>query len=206
MTKQQLTAGCRIQRKVIAALRATPERQLADRLKRCMAGRLSGAGRARACLSPGCFWCRSQMIQSWWHGICGWAAPDTSSLTIITLRSPTGLKDAVQRLRRGLRDVRDRTARHSSPWRSVCFAGMAGGNGTALILVQHEGVDRHEVLTVLRRRWPTVILKDLERETPLSTMMVDDAVDLARSRRGVEPLRVIVLPQRDKQPAASPGR
>jgi hypothetical protein len=60
---------------------------------------------------------------------------------------------AVRRLRRGLRDVRDRTARRSQRWRAM-FAGMAGGDGIPLVLISHEGVDQLEVLNVLRRRWP----------------------------------------------------
>jgi hypothetical protein len=82
-------------------------------------------------------------------------------------------------------------------WRTVCFAGLAGGDGSAFILVEHEGVERCEVVKVLQRRWPEVVLKNLDNETPTSTIMTDDAADLARFRRGVEPLRLVVLPQRD---------
>jgi hypothetical protein len=137
-------------------------------------------------------------MQSWWAGIRDWAAPATSSLAIITLRSPTGLRHAILRLRRGLRDVRDRTARRNEHWRTVCFAGLAGGDRRALVLIEHEGVHWHEVLDVLRRRWPEVIMKDLEHEIPTSVMTSDDAADLARCRRGVEPMRIVVLPQRDR--------
>jgi hypothetical protein len=137
------------------------------------------------------------LIQSWWTGIRDWAAPATSSLAIIVLRSPTGLRNAVQRLRRALRDVRDRTARSRNQWRTVCFAGMVGGDGKALILIEHEGVDRQELLAVLQRRWPEVVLKNLDNEAPTSTVTADNAADLARFRRGVEPLRIVVLPQCD---------
>jgi hypothetical protein len=82
---------------------------------------------------------------------------------------------------------------------------MVGGDCKALILVEHEGVERNEVLTVLKRRWPGVALKSLADEAPASTMMVNDAADLARLRRGVEPLRVVVLPQREQQPSTSSG-
>ena len=143
-------------------------------------------------------------MQSWWGGIRDWAAPDTSSLLIIALRTPTGLRDAVQRLRRGLRDVRDRTVQQNDRWRTVCFAGIVGGDGTAFLLVEHEGVDRREISAVLRRRWPEGVLKSLDNEAPTPTMMTDDAADLARSRRGVEPLRIVILPQRERQLGTSP--
>ena len=80
---------------------------------------------------------------------------------------------------------------------------MVGGDGSAFILVEHEGVDRREVLMVLRRRWPELVLKNLDNEVPTATMLVDDAADLARFRRGVEPLRIVVLPQRDRQSVTS---
>jgi hypothetical protein len=80
---------------------------------------------------------------------------------------------------------------------------MVGGDGSAFILVEHEGGDRREVLMVLRRRWPELVLKNLDNEVPTATMLVDDAADLARFRRGVEPLRIVVLPQRDRQSVTS---
>jgi hypothetical protein len=80
---------------------------------------------------------------------------------------------------------------------------MVGGDGTAFILIEHEGVDRQELLAVLQRRWPEVVLKNLENEAPTSTMAMDDATDLARFRRGVEPVRIVVLPQRDRQSVTS---
>jgi hypothetical protein len=196
-TQQGISIALHAQRKVIAALRAIDESELAGRLECCMTAHCDGDGRLRACRSAGCVWCRPPLIQSWWTGIRDWAAPATSSLAIIVLRSPTGLRNAVQRLRRALRDVRDRTARSRNQWRTVCFAGMVGGDGKALILIEHEGVDRQELLAVLQRRWPEVVLKNLDNEAPTSTVTADNAADLARFRRGVEPLRIVVLPQCD---------
>ena len=71
---------------------------------------------------------------------------------------------------------------------------MAGGDATALVLTTHEGVDRREVLDALRRRWPDVVVKELEQETPTVAMSPADAVDLGRCRRGVEPLRIVIMP------------
>jgi hypothetical protein len=45
------------------------------------------------------------------------------------------LTDAVRRLRRGLRDVRDRMACRGRQLRDVSFAGMAGGDRVALVMI-----------------------------------------------------------------------
>ena len=82
---------------------------------------------------------------------------------------------------------------------------MAGGDGMALVLVTHDGVDRHEVEDVLRRRWPDVVVKGLEQEEPAVAMTADDAADLGRCRRGVEPLRIVVMPQHDRQRSPHPS-
>ena len=85
----------------------------------------------------------------------------------------------------------------------MCCAGMASGDGTALVMVTHHGVDQREVLDALRRRWPDVALKELEQEQPAVPMLPGDAADLGRCRRGVEPLRVVVMPQYDRQAITS---
>ena len=41
-----------------------------------------------------------------------------------------------------------------------------------------------------------VVLKDLEHEEPMWTMTPDDAANLGTRRRGVEPLRIMVMPQK----------
>jgi hypothetical protein len=119
--------------------------------------------------------------------------------------SPAGLPDAVRRLRRGLRDVRDRTARRWRRWRTVSFAGLMGGDHKALVIIIHQGVDRREVLDGLRPRWPNVLVKELEQEEPAWTMTVGDAADLGSRRRGVEPLRVLVLPQKITRVVVAPA-
>jgi hypothetical protein len=195
------------QRQVIITLRAIDETDLADRLDRCMTARHErhgGDGWPFTCRSAACVWCRPSLMRGWWNGMCQWSAEAAiSSLAIIAVHSPEGLHNAVLRLRRGLRDVRDRMARHRQPWRDVGFAGMTGGDGTALVLVTHEGVDRREVQDVLRRQWPDVVVKSLEQEQPVVAMLPGDAADLGRHRRGVEALRIVILPQHDRQPTAS---
>jgi hypothetical protein len=104
------------------------------------------------------------------------------------------------------RDVRDTMARRRYRWRDVGFAGMAGGDREALVMVTHDGVDQCEVLDVLHRRWPHVVLKDLAQEEPTVAMTAEDATDLGRCRRGVEPLRIVVMSQYDRQPTTLPYR
>ena len=191
------------QQEVIVALTEVGEVDLAGRLERCMTARRErrgGDGWPFTCRSAACVWCRRPMIRSWWNGMCRWSAEATTrALPSSRSHSSAGLPDAVRRLRRGLRDVRDRMARRSRRWREVCFAGMAGGDGMALVMVTHDGVDRHEVEDVLRRRWPDVVVKGLEQEQPAVAMTAEDAADLGRCRRGVEPMRIVVMPQHDRQ-------
>ena len=49
-----------------------------------------------------------------------------------------------------------------------------------------------------------VVVKDLEQEEPTWTMTADDAADLGSRRRGVEPLRVVVLSQKITRVAVAP--
>jgi hypothetical protein len=99
------------------------------------------------------------MVRGWWAGIRYWSeTAAASSLAIITMPPPAGLFDAVIRLRRGLRDVRDRTARRWRQWRTVAVAGMMGGDHGALVLIAHQSIDRREVLNVLYRRSPSVFI------------------------------------------------
>jgi hypothetical protein len=63
---------------------------------------------------------------------------------------------------------------------------MAGGDRKALVLVTHDGIDRHEVRDVLCARWPAVVVKSLEHEEPTVAMVTGDAADLGRCRRGIE--------------------
>jgi hypothetical protein len=207
-TNRQMAMMYAAQEEVIVALRSINEPDLAGRLEDCTTTRLarhSGSGWPRTCRFAACVWCRPPMIRSWWHGMCQWTAEATAwSLAIMPVPSSAGLPDAVRRLRRGLRDVRDRMARRRARWRDVCCTGMAGGDGTTLVLISHDGVDRREMLDVLRRRWPDVVVKELEQETPTVAMSPADAADLGRCRRGVEPLRIVVMPQQDQQTITSP--
>jgi hypothetical protein len=204
-TDHQMTMMYAAQQQVIVALTEVGEVDLAGRLERCMTARRErrgGDGWPFTCRSAACVWCRPSLMRGWWNGVCRWSAEaTTSSLAIIPLHSSAGLPDAVLRLRRALRDVRDRTARCRNRWRDVSFAGMAGGDHTALVLVSHDGVDRREIEDVLRRRWLDVALKELGQAQPTVAMTADDAACLGQCRRGVEPLRIVVMPQHYRQVA-----
>jgi hypothetical protein len=195
------------QEEVIVALHAIGDHDLADRLERCAAVRRErhhGDGWPFTCRSAACVWCRRPMIHSWWHGMRQWTAEATTwSLAVIPLHLSAGLPDGVRRLRRGLRDVRDRMARRKRRWREVCCAGMAGGDHTALVMITHEGIERREVQDALHHRWPDVVVKNLEREEPAVAMSPADAADLGRCRSGIEPLRITIMPQQDEQTITS---
>jgi hypothetical protein len=206
-TDRQMAMAYAAQEEIIVALRSNGDHDLADRLERCAAvrrERRGGDGWPHICRSAGCVWCRRPLIRSWWNGMCHWTTAATSSLAIMRIDSSAVLHDAVRWLRRGLRDVRDRTARRRGRWRDVCCAGMAGGDHTALVLISHEGIDRREVQDVLSPRWPNVAVKFLEHEEPTWVMTAEDAAGLGRCRRGVEPLRLVILPQRLRRMATAP--
>jgi hypothetical protein len=207
-TDHQMARAYATQQQVIVALTEIGEVDLAGRLERCMTARRErhyGDGWPFTCRSAACVWCRPPLIRGWWNGMRGWTAEATTwSLAIIPLHSSAGLPDAVRRLRRGLRDVRDRMARRRNRWRDVYCTGMAGGDHTALVLVSHQDIDRLEVQDMLHHRWPEFVVKTLEQEQPVVAMLPGEAADLGRCRRGVEPLRIVVMPQHYRQPITSP--
>jgi hypothetical protein len=205
-TQREMELSYAAQQAVIISLLSIGERDLAARLDRCMMARRSrhyGDGWPFSCRSAACVWCRRAMIRGWWAGMQHWSTAGAASLVIIPLRSPAGTQNVAHRLRRGLRDVRDRMARRRNRWRELAFAGMVGGDSRAVVLILHEEIDRCEVLDVLRHRWPDVVIKEPEQEEPTWAMLPDDAAELGRCRRGIEPLRVVIMPQRDQEAATS---
>jgi hypothetical protein len=82
---------------------------------------------------------------------------------------------------------------------------MAAGDGSVWLLIRHPGVTRAEIADALRSRWPGAVVGDAGAAEPSwEISSVEDAVELARARRGVEPLRIIILAQRN--PDANAGR
>jgi hypothetical protein len=205
-TDRQMAKAYAAQEEVIVALRSIGDPDPAERLERCMTARRDrrgGDGWPFTCRSAACVWCRRPMIRSWWNGMRHWTSEATSSLAIMRIDSSAGLPNAARPLRRALRDVRDRTAWRRRRWREASCAGLIGGDYTALVLVTHEGIDRRDVEDGLRCRWPDMLVKNLEHEEPAVAMSPADAADLGRCRRGIEPLRIVVMPQHDRQVAPS---
>jgi hypothetical protein len=79
-----------------------------------------------------------------------------------------------------------------------------GGDHIAMVMVSQQGTDRREVADVLGRRWPNVVVKGLEREELAWTMTPDEAAELGSHRRGVEPLRIVVMRQRVRRVTVVP--
>ncbi len=74
------------------------------------------------------------------------------------------------------------------------MAGMLNGDHL-LMVVQHAGIDRDTLWTVLERRWPEVIVRKFETVEPRSELSVETTVQLAMQHRGVEPIRVVIPAQ-----------
>ena len=122
-----------------------------------------------------------------------WSDGTTTSLAIIPIDGDR--LNAIRKVRKGLRDLRDRTARDRRQWREVAFAGLLSGD-QAMVLVQHAGVSLDELWSILERRWSdAVVTDDVGNAEPSWRMSVDDTAALARRQRGVEPMRIIVLAQ-----------
>jgi hypothetical protein len=75
------------------------------------------------------------------------------------------------------------------------IAGMAHGDGRATLLIRHEGVGRGEIVEVLRRHWPDAQVTEITKASLVWNLGIEDAVELARAKRGVEPLRIVVMGQ-----------
>ena len=98
---------------------------------------------------------------------------------------------AIRKVRKSLRDVRDRAACHRRHWRSVAMAGLVSEN-CVMLLVQHAGINRAAAWSMLERRWPGVVLADAGDTEPSAWMTVEDAAALARRRRAIEPVRIVI--------------
>jgi hypothetical protein len=201
-TRLQMAEMVATQERVIAALREGGDERLADRLAHCLRARIGRRlddGWPWTCRSAGCSWCRKTTMSPWWTGIQRFIATKDGPVSLAMLplsNRPGELRAAVVRQRRAVRDVRDRAGRWRSRWRGVAVAGMASGDNTTLLLIRHTDIGRAEVGDVLCRRWPDVVLRDVAAALPCWDFTIEDAVELGRARRGVEPLRIVVLPQR----------
>jgi hypothetical protein len=178
---------------VIDVLVASGDIDLAIRLARCQYERQNRhAGWPWRCLMPGCWACRRVVVRRWWRGFRLWLGDPATSLALVPLDGDR--ITANRKLRKGLRDVRDRAARHRRHWRSVAMAGLVSED-CVMLLVQHAGITRAATRSMLERRWPGIMLSDVGNAEPSAWMTVEHAVALARRRRAIEPIRVAVPPQ-----------
>ena len=178
---------------VISKLIASSDAHIAARLTLCMQERQARrADWPWRCRSAGCWACRRTLTRSWWRGMLAWPDQPWSSLAVIPLG--TDPIASIRRLRKGLRDVRDRAARVDQRWAGVAFAGLLS-EGVAMILISHPDFDRTAVWWALSARWPKAVIVDVGDAEPSWRMAGDDAVALARCRRGIEPIRIVVMPQ-----------
>jgi hypothetical protein len=126
---------------------------------------------------------------TWWRGFSVWLTGPEIILAMIPLHGD--LLQSTRTLRKGLRDIRDRKVRDHPMWKNLAMAGLVDER-KAMILIQHERISHHNVCSALARRWSDVALIDPARFAPTARMTVADAADLARRRRGVEPLRIVI--------------
>ena len=186
----------RQQDEVIVGLRAIGEESIADRLERCQQARRTrqpGQWPWR-CGSAGCWACRRTTIRTWWRGFLQWLSGPDVSLVTIPLPVTTDLISTIRKGRKSLRDVRDRAARTDERWSAMAIAGMLSGNHL-VIVVQHAGIERDALWAMLEQRWPMVSVRRVETIDPRSEFSVEQIVRIARLKRGIEPIRVIVPAQ-----------
>lgn len=197
-----------------AALDMLGEHTLADRLRRCLA---AGRGRSRAggwpwlCGSVGCPRCGRPVLRRWWAALLVWIGDHAGGAGRATsLFLPTGVDtagaqaaEATRRLRRALRDLRDRLAGRDARWASVAFGALLVGP-RPVVLVAHPDLPHAAVAAALSRRWPGGIARDGLPPAEAPDLHADPmrAASLAALRRGVEPVRVVVPPQRRGRPCA----
>jgi hypothetical protein len=76
---------------------------------------------------------------------------------------------------------------------------MAFGQDAVLVMIRHAGFEEGEVADALRRKRPGLSVSN-SGAMPTSALPLKDAVELALVRRGIEPLRVAILPQQRSLP------
>ena len=196
LTRQELEAAESHQSEIVAALIASGHHDIAQRLQRCQQERRNRQpGRYPwRCRSAGCWACRRTLMLAWWRGFHEWLGDQDVSLMVIPLDGDPVV--GVRKLRKGLRDVRDRAAQRDQRWAGVAMGGLATEDAV-LVLVQHRGLDRIDMSKIFQRRWPDAVFADTVDNQPSWAMVPKVAAALACLRRGTEPLRIVV-PSRSK--------
>jgi hypothetical protein len=190
-----LLSAERHQAAVISILVMIGRHDIAARIARCQQERQhrQPAQYPWRCGSAGCWQCRRTAMYRWWRRFRVWRGDvQDTSLAVLTINGD--LIAGTRRLRKGMRDIRDRMTRDDPRWASVAMAGLVGDR-VAVTLVKHPGLARADVWWALAGRWPDIVLTEIDNATPSNAMLADDAVSLALCRRGIEPVRIIVLEQ-----------
>lgn len=197
LTKAALARAEADQSDIIQRLRDLGEVRVADRLERCQqARRVRQPGRwPKLCRSVACLACRRMTVRRWWRGFLQWLCSPDVSLVTIPLTGTLNLIPAIRRVRKGLRDIRDRAARVDPRWAAVAMAGMLSGDHL-LMIVQHHGIDRGTLWSMLERRWPEVVVAEVGTVEPRFEFSVGHTVQLALQHRGIEPIRLVIPAQR----------
>ena len=129
-------------------------------------------------------------MRRWWRGFQQWLGDEQdASLAVLPINGDLFLN--THRLRKSLRDVRDRMARHDDRWTYVAMAGLVA-NRVAMVMIKRPGIDRAAVWWSLSSRWPQIVVTDIGNAQPSSAMLAEDAVTLAVYRRGIQPLSPIL--------------
>lgn len=209
LTRAALDEAEAEQVEIISMLRDVGAHDLADRLLRCQQARLARRGSATTtwpwrCGGVGCWACRRTAMRRWWAGICHWAADAGFPFTLIHLSSPSENHEPVlraARFRRRLRDARDKAARRDARLAHVAFAGMVCGDASALVLAQHPSIAQRRIVEMVCGGGQGSMVGTADLLSPTWAMSPEHVVQLAMARRGIEPLRVVVMPQRTTQTA-----
>lgn len=182
-TRAALAEAEAIQGRTISALSVLGEDDISARLTRCQSARILRHERWR-CLSAGCWSCRRTAVRAWWRGILAWSPPGV--LLMFRLHHTAGqIIETSRRLRRALRDFRDRRARKHFSWRDIAMAGLVTGDAGWVL------ASGMPAMAVFGQRWADVRLAD-SIEMPSAVMPVLDCVQLAIACRGIQPLRLFV--------------
>lgn len=182
------------QARIIARAFSSGECWLAERLTDCQRARLWRTRETRyRCRSAACHACRRAAMTRWWNAIVSaWAGDRSTAVQMSGLIWPNEGVPAA-RLRRQLRDWRDGLARSQPLFAALGMAGFFTGEHAHLV-VQHSGLHRDVLLHALGSRWD---VRAISMQAGLSTCLeVDHAIQAGTLRRGVEPIRIFVMPQR----------
>lgn len=204
-TRQETRILIEASHQTVTVLREIGATYVAERIERCRVARRQRVHGQRhwTCRGAGCPWCVRALIARWERNLfdaVGYG-PSVSTVVFHVAENDGDLRDAVRTVRRTLRDMRDRAGRRDRAWRALGVAGMLVPTATGrvvLLRVRHDRLSHDQVAKIFERRWTdvTVSIASSAPSVPTIKLSLPDRVALALLRRGVEPLRIVVAPQR----------